>query len=465
MELDQGEPGDQAAQGVAVEIDAGTRIRLGHLLDEVGQAGRGAGHVGLGVGGRVAGGRQGNQGGPRPRRAPAGVAEAHHRAGVVAEVGRAQVVDGGGLAGRTEARHRDRHAPLARQRAGRGWIAGARRGEHQPIDEIGGDGQAAAQRARTGEPRTAGEHRGPVDDPVAEPPDRGAQVAERQPSALGQRDDRQGAGLGVGRRSGGHLERQQLDRRRTAEEGGRVEVGVAQPGAEVQLLTGGSHRIAGRHGGADGRAHVLQERVARAHAVGVAHRDVQRARHRAGEDHRARRAGAHDVARGRVVVESAVPGPVGPRGRSEGIGDRGVDRRGVHRGRDGRDRPALTPVGRPARCGDQDRSHRRHGQRHTPDVAAARRSDPGRVRSGRTRAAPPGGDLGPHGRPAPAAATGATARPHTGNGAMGVEHGGLLRGAGGATAEVARRRARATSEAPEEARVAGERPVRGRGSP
>jgi hypothetical protein len=357
---------------VGVEVDGRARLRRQHLLDQVGEAASGDVDVALGVAGAVVAGGDGpGVGPPGGRRPAAGVAEPHRRVGVVAELVEPQVVDRRPVAGRSEAGDRDRHPPLRRRgRAGRRWALAARARPQQPLAEVAGERQAAPGRVDPGQVVDAGSGR------VVEPADGLVEPGKRQAQA-GARQLGQGVRLDLGLRGAGGrlLQREELDVGDAGEQRGRVEVGVAPAGAEVERTAGRADDVALVDGLAEHHVDGGQEGVAGADAVGVGDRDVERAAHRAGEAHRAVRAGPHRGAGRGPVLEAAVAGAVGPGRWPERVDDRRVDWRDVggRAGRRRRLRPGRPGGGAGRGCG--------HGEGHqgdcgSPRVAAARPERP-----------------------------------------------------------------------------------------
>ncbi len=100
-----------------------------------------------------------------------------------------------------------------------------------------------------------------------------------------------------------------------------VDVGVADPGAEVKPVARRTDQLALHHRVTTVHGDRLQERVAGANAVGVEDDDMKAPAHCTGVDHLSVGRRTHGISRRRVVVDSPVPGRPGVGGRPEGIDD------------------------------------------------------------------------------------------------------------------------------------------------
>ncbi len=186
-----------------------------------------------------------------------------------------------------------------------------------------------------------------------------------------------------------------------AEESGRVYVGGADPGSEVERLTGGADHLPTSdplpHLDGDGP----QERIRRPDSVGMEDGHVKGAANLAGEHHQPGTDGAYWSARGRLVLQPPVTGQPRLIGGSERIDHRGVNRRlvtgrAISRGRN--------------RCRDQALDQNQEGTKQTDHPSTGSRPDgtsrpvpshqPSRsiglsaqpkARLRRVRAGPPGG--------------------------------------------------------------------------
>ena len=126
-----------------------------------------------------------------------------------------------------------------------------------------------------------------------------------------------------------------------AQQDSRIDVGLPDPGAEVERGTGGADDVARPDSLPRADRNGAQARVARPHAVGVRHCDMPIPAHLPGEGHDSRRGRPDGGTRTGGVLQTSVARRTDVRGRAEGVDHRSVDRRSV-----GDDGDAVT-----RRCG------------------------------------------------------------------------------------------------------------------